>query len=124
MVILTEGCGVTSNNSDTLIESAVYPDTDHSRYVFFIEAEGIPKDMTGEKIRTILQECLVEANPVVGYMIGRGICAPVDLKFCKPHAFSRFQETLREQGYSAGQVKPITVITNETQRRFFFDQAL
>ena len=103
-----------------LIESSVYPDIDNSRYIYFLEAANLPDGLTEEKIRDALEENLAKANPSMGDKVKRGLCAPTAVLFSQPETFILYREMLQMKGYSVGQTKPVTVITNEIQRKFFF----
>ena len=103
-----------------LVESSMYPDIDDSRYVYLLEIDKVPQKLTYDMIRDTLEGCLAEVNPSMGDKVKRGICAPTGLLFSQPETFILYREMLQMHGYSVGQAKPVTVITNESQRRFFF----
>ncbi|MBQ3426525.1 MAG: GH3 auxin-responsive promoter family protein [Clostridia bacterium] len=102
-----------------LVESSMYPDIDDSRYVYILEIDKIPQELTYDMIRDTLEGCLAEVNPSMGDKVKKGICAPTGLLFSQPETFILYREMLQMHGYSVGQTKPVTVITNEFQRRFF-----
>ena len=103
-----------------LVESSMYPDIDNSRYVYLFEIDKVPQELTYDMIRDTLEVCLAEVNPSMGDKVKKGICAPTGLLFSQPETFILYREMLQMHGYSVGQTKPVTVITNEFQRRFFF----
>ena len=103
-----------------LIESSVYPDTDNSRYIYIMEIAKVPADLTEETIRDTLEENLAKVNPSMGDKVKRGLCEPTAVLFSQPETFILYREMLQMKGYSVGQTKPVTVITNEVQRKFFF----
>ena len=103
-----------------LVESSMYPDLDNSRYVYLLEIDKVPQKLTYDIVRDTLEECLAEVNPSMGDKVKKGICAPTGLLFSQPETFILYREMLQMHGYSVGQTKPVTVITNEFQRRFFF----
>lgn len=106
----------------SLIDSTVYPDTDHTRYVFLLEMENVPDSLTEEKVRDEMEKALSVANPSMGDKIKKGICKPVEVKFMQSEAFLLWRDIAVMRGASPGQQKPVTVITNEVQRKFFFSQ--
>lgn len=103
-----------------LVESSMYPDIDNSRYVYLLEIDKVPKELTYNMVRDTLEGCLAEVNPSMGDKVKKGICAPTGLLLSQPETFILYREMLQMHGYSVGQTKPVTVITNEFQRRFFF----
>lgn len=105
-----------------LIDSTVYPDTDNTRYVFLLEIENIPHSLTEEKVRDEVEKALSVANPSMGDKLKKGLCKPVEVKFMQPEAFLLWRDIAVMKGASPGQQKPVTVISNETQRKFFFSQ--
>ena len=50
----------------------------------------------------------------------RGFCKPTKLYFLQPETFLLYRDMIQMKGLSAAQMKPVTVISNEQQRRFFF----
>ena len=57
-----------------------------------------------------------------GDKIKKGICKPVEVKFMQSEAFLLWRDIAVMRGASPGQQKPVTVISNEVQRKFFFGQ--
>ena len=112
--ITAERCGF------ELVESSMYPDIDNSRYVYLLEIDKVPQELTCDVVRDTLEDCLAQVNPSMGDKVKKGICAPTGLLFSQPETFILYREMLQMNGYSVGQTKPVTVITNEFQRRFFF----
>lgn len=105
-----------------LIDSTVYPDTDNTRYVFLMEIENVPADLTEEKVRDEVEKALSKANPSMGDKLKKGLCSPVVVKFIQPEAFLLWRDISVMRGASPGQQKPVTVISNETRYKFFFGQ--
>ena len=103
-----------------LVDCTMYPDTDAPCYVYLLEAENIPEGLSEETIRECLEANLVKVNPSMGDKLKRGFCKPVKLHFLQPETFLLYGEMLRIKGLSTAQMKPVTVITNEREKRFFF----
>jgi len=104
-----------------LVGNTVYPDFDNLRYIFLIEADNLPKNFDLKKARDVLEEEMAKANPYMGNCVKEGIFSPTSLKLLKQGAFKLYMEHLEKKGYPASQIKPVTVISNEEQRKFFFD---
>ena len=103
-----------------LIDCTMYPDPDEPCYCYLLEAEDFPKGLTQEKIRDCLEENLMKANPSMREKIERGYCKPTKLFFLQPETFLLYRDMIEMKGLSAAQMKPVTVIGNEWQRKFFF----
>jgi hypothetical protein len=111
-----EACGF------QLIDSTVYPDYDHTRYVFLMEIERVPQRLTEEQIRNALEAALAEANPSMGDKVKKKLCQPTEVRFMQSEAFLLWRDIAVMRGASPGQQKPVTVVSNDAQRRFFFGQ--
>ncbi|MBR1735634.1 MAG: GH3 auxin-responsive promoter family protein [Firmicutes bacterium] len=106
----------------SLIDSTVYPDTENTRYVFLLEIENVPESLTEEKVKDEVEKALAAANPSMGDKIKKGLCRPVEVKFMQSEAFLLWRDIAVMRGASPGQQKPVTVISNEAQHKFFFSQ--
>ena len=58
----------------------------------------------------------------MGDKIKKGLCKPTEVKFMQSEAFLLWRDMVVIKGASPGQQKPVTVISNEAQRKFFFGQ--
>lgn len=103
-----------------LIDCSVYPDTDNTRYVYLMEIAKIPKGLTKEVLRDSLEANLAKSNPSMGDKVKKGLCAPTEVLFLQPETYLLYRDLLLMKGYSVGQLKPVNVISNEMQRKFFF----
>ena len=103
-----------------LVDSSVYPDTDEVRYVFIMEIDRVPVDLTEEAVRACLEKNLAKVNPSYGDKVQNGLIKPVGLLFAQPETYVLYKEIMLMKGNSIAQLKPVTVIGNEVQRKFFF----
>lgn len=118
--ILKQEPGTAKNASKAtgveLVNSTVYPDYDNTRYIFLMEIEKIPADLTEEEIRLAIEKALAHANPSMGDKVEKGICQPTDVRFMQSEAFLLWRDLAVMRGASPGQQKPVTVITSEAQK--------
>jgi hypothetical protein len=121
VALITAAQSTSSECGFNLVGSTVYPDIDNSRYIFLIEADNFPKDFDLKKIRDVLEKELAKANPSMGDKVQKGLLSATVLKLLKQGTFKLYNEKMEIKGYPASQIKPITVISNEVQRKFFFD---
>ena len=103
-----------------LVDSSVYPDTDSIRYVFIMEIDRIPKNLTEDEIAASLEKNLARVNPSYGDKVRSGLIKPVKLCFAQPETYVLYKEIMLMKGNSIAQLKPVTVIGNEAQKKFFF----
>ena len=49
-----------------------------------------------------------------------GICGPTKLNIVEPETYMLYRDLMQTKGVASGQLKPVRVINNELQRKFFF----
>lgn len=104
-----------------LVGFSLYPDMTTSPvcYRFYMEIADCPPDIRPKEIRHVLEEELARANPSMGDKVRRGICGGTIINFVEPETYMLYRDLMVARGTAAGQVKPLTVIANDMQRRFF-----
>ena len=103
-----------------LVDSSVYPDTEEIRYIFVMEIDRVPEDLTEQQILTCLEKNLAEANPSLGEKLDRGLINQSKILFAQPETYVLYREVMMAKGASVAQLKPVTVISNEFQKNYFF----
>ena len=103
-----------------LVDSSVYPDIEEIRYVFVMEIDKVPANLTEQQILACLEKNLAEANPFLGEKSDRGLINDTSLLFAQPETYNLYKEVMLAKGASAAQLKPVTVINNEFEKNFFF----
>ena len=105
-----------------LIDFSMYPDLDARpvRYLYFMELGKIPDGLKAKEIRYVLEKKLAEANPSMGAKVAAGICGATKLNIVEPETYMLYRDLMVAKGTASGQVKPVSIITNELQRKFFF----
>ena len=56
----------------------------------------------------------------MGDKVKKGLCAPTEVLFLQPETYLLYRDLMLIRGYSVGQLKPVNVISNYTQQKFFF----
>ena len=107
-----------------LIDFSVYPDVNFvpPRYVYFMEIAELPEGLKAKEIRFVLERNLAKANPSMGDKVKKGICAPTKLNILEPDTYNLYRDLMVMKGTASAQIKPVRVIRNEIQRKFFFSQ--
>ena len=103
-----------------LVDNSVYPDTDEVRYVFIMEIDRVPSELTEKNIISCLEKNLARVNPSYGEKVQNGLIKPVKLLFAQPETYVLYKEIMLMKGNSIAQLKPVTVIGKEEQKKFFF----
>ena len=105
-----------------LVDFSVFPDTSYSppRYQYFMEIGNNPNNATPKEIRIILEDNLATANPSMGEKVKSGVCADTRLNFLEKEAYALYRDMMVRKGVASSQLKPVRVISNELQRKFFF----
>lgn len=120
---LTEAIEKTANELGfTLIDYSVYPDMDAVpvRYQYFVEIENVPAEVNPKIIRATLESYLAEVNPSLGQKVKTKVCGDTRLNFLEPETYLLYKDMMISRGTAATQVKPVHIISNERQRKFFF----
>lgn len=102
-----------------LVDSSVYPDDEALQYVFIMELDRVPRDLTEEEIYASLEKNLAEVNPSYGDKVKSGLIKPVKILFSQPETYVLYKEMMLMKGNAIAQLKPVTVIGNEMQKKFF-----
>lgn len=105
-----------------LIDFSMYPDTEASpvRYSYFMELGKVPEGLKAKEIRYVLEKKLAEANPSMGDKVKNGKCGATRLNILEPESYMLYRDLMLNKGVASGQLKPVRIITNELQRKFFF----
>lgn len=105
-----------------LVDYSLYPDVEAVplRYVFLAEVARMPENVSREEFRAAIDRHLAVANPSMGEKIQKGICAPSELYLLQRETTLLYRDVQVLKGASAAQLKPVHIIRNEFQRRFFF----
>lgn len=105
-----------------MVDFSMYPDLDASpvRYLYFMEIDKMPEGLRPKEIRYVLEQNLAKANPSMGDKIKKGICGYTKLNILEPETYMLYRDLMLMKGVASGQLKPVRVITNEVQRKFFF----
>lgn len=103
------------------LDFCVYPNTDvtPSCYSFFIEKIRYPKGLTTKEIAVCLQKNLIIANPLLECKFEHDLCGPVTVNILQDETYLLYRDKLILQGGPSAQVKPVKIIMNEAQLRFF-----
>ena len=104
----------------TLGNFCVYPDYDNMTYVFLVEPIKEDVGISEEQLTECVYKHMREANgEFAGYVDTGRLNKPV-AHWLLPESGMLYRDMLVYRGASANQTKPVRVITNEQQRKFFF----
>ncbi len=101
---------------------SLYADTDAvpPTYDVLMEFRKRPDDVDDEKLQSCLKDKLIEANKNIAHHIEDGyLGVPVPV-ILQPETYLLYRDVMIMKGTSASQLKPVQVIRNEFQRKFFF----
>ena len=98
----------------------VYADDENVQYVYIMEIDRVPQELTEDKIYASLEKHLAEVNPSYGDKVKNGLIKPLKILFSLPETYVLYKEMMLMKGNAIAQLKPVTVIGNELQKRFFF----
>ena len=89
-------------------------------YVYLLELRSRPEGLETETIRRCLKEKLLLANKNIAHHFEDGYLGDIRLVLLQPETYLLYRDVMVMKGTSASQLKPVHVIRNEFQRRFFF----
>lgn len=99
----------------------VYPNTDTtpSCYEFFVEMTKIPRDLTLKVLAETIQDELQKINPLLQYKFERNLIGPTRANVLQQQTYLLYRDKQVMMGAASTQVKPVKIISNEAQLRFF-----
>ena len=103
-----------------LVDSSVYANPEEVRYVYIMEIDRVPRTLREEDILACLEKNLAEVNPSYGNKVKTDLIKPAKVLFAQPETYVLYKELMLMKGNSIAQLKPVTVIGNEEQKKFFF----
>lgn len=107
-----------------IYDYSVYPDADSypARYVFLMELDQEYTNLSElqEKMKVNIDRRIKEANPVMKEVMDEGSCTTADVYFLQQETYMLYRDLMIMKGRSATQLKPVHIIRNEVQRKFFF----
>ena len=105
-----------------ITDYTLYADTDATPpgYVILMEMRRRPENVSDEDICACLKEKLMEANHDIIEEFEGGHMADPQLVLLQPETYLLYRDIMIHRGTAAAQLKPVHVIRNEFQRRFFF----
>ncbi len=105
-----------------LVDFSVWPDVKASpvRYQFFMEIGANPYNATPKEMRIVLEEMLAKVNPSMGDKVKSGVCGDTRLNILESEAYALYRDMMVKKGVASSQLKPVRVISNEIQRKYFF----
>ena len=105
-----------------LSDFSVYADQQSvpGQYVFLVELFRQPADLDRKHFAEVLEKNMCEASFIYKYELGAGNIAPLKVLFLQPETNFLYRDMMVMRGASPSQLKPVRIIMNERQRRFFF----
>ena len=103
-----------------LSDFSVYPDYDNMTYVFLVEPMKEEAGADAQQLTDCVYKHMRKANgEFAGYVDTGRIKKPV-AHWIQPETSMLYRDMMVFKGASANQLKPVRVIMNEKQRKFFF----
>ena len=104
-----------------LIDFSVYVDSDSSpmKYVYLMEVEDLPENVTKESIQEKLNENFCATDSVLCNKIEKSIIGKTELYFLQPETYLLYKELKVARGASPAQVKPPRILRDERDISFF-----
>lgn len=103
-----------------LSDFSFYPDTDTLTYVFLVEPMKDDVGVSKEELAECLLKHMRYLNEDYAHYVDEGIVPPPAAHWLQPQTALLYRDLMVFRGASANQLKPVRVINNENQRKFFF----
>ncbi len=103
------------------LDFCVYPNFDEARpfYEFFIEMIDYSEDMSMDELALCLEDNLKEVNSLMKHQVYTEYCDPVKVHLIQEETYQLYHDKMVMRGGSSTQVKPVKIIINMAQLRFF-----
>lgn len=104
-----------------LIDFSVYADSDSSpmKYVYLMEVDDLPEDVTKEIIQEKLNSNFCANDPVLCNKIKKGIIGKAELHLLQKETYLLYKELKIAKGTSPAQVKPPRILRDKKDLNFF-----
>lgn len=103
-----------------LSDFSVYPDYENMTYVFLVEPMTEDTGVSEEKLAEVVYKHVKAANERFGPNVEKGVIRKPAAHWLQPETAMLYRDMMIYKGAPANQIKPVRVIMNERQRKFFF----
>ncbi len=103
-----------------LSDYSVYPDYANMTYEFLIEPMTEETNISAQRLTECVLKHMREANGEYALMVDTGKLNKPVAHWLQPQSAILYRDMMVYKGASANQLKPVHVIVNEKQRKFFF----
>lgn len=104
-----------------LSDHSFYPDADKLQYVFLVEPMKEEGLVSEEELAKILLKHMQYLNEDYAHYVAEGLVPPPAAHWLQPQTMMLYRDLMIFKGASANQTKPVRVIINDTQKKFFFN---
>lgn len=114
--------GMAEESGTAVLDYSVYPDTDTTpgHYVVLMESDREIGPKEWPRYSEILNRKLCETHDSYRKKILQKTILPLEAKFVQLQTYALYRDLKVMGGASPNQIKPVYVITNNKQKRFFF----
>ncbi|MBQ6504788.1 MAG: GH3 auxin-responsive promoter family protein [Flexilinea sp.] len=103
-----------------LSDYSFYPDTDSLTYVFLVEPMKEEVGVSEQQLAETLMRQMRHLNEDYAHYVDEGLVPPPAAHWLQPQTMKLYRDLMIFKGASANQIKPVRVIINEDQKKFFF----
>ena len=101
---------------------SIYADPDASpcHYTVLMEPARIVDADEIPKFRTLMEQLLMQANPIYGNLVRNGSLGELELVFVQQQTYRLYRDLMIMKGASPNQLKPVRIIDTPFKKNFFF----
>ena len=103
-----------------LSDHSFYPDADRLTYVFLVEPMKEDVGVSEEELAKVLMKHMRHLNEDYAHYVDEGIVPHPAAHWLQPQTMMLYRDMMVFRGNSSNQTKPVRVIINDTQKKFFF----
>ena len=96
------------------------PDVTPGRYTVLMEPARIVEADEIPRFRTLLEQLLMQANPIYGDLVRKGSMGELELVFVQQQTYRLYRDLMVMKGVSPNQLKPVRIIDTPFKKNFFF----
>jgi hypothetical protein len=89
-------------------------------YVFLVEPMRSDTGVSEARLAEVIREKMRYENPDYSHLVDIGMIRPPVAHWLQPETAMLYRDMMIYRGVPSNQLKPVRVIVNDTQKKFFF----
>lgn len=103
-----------------LSDHSFYADLENMAYVFLVEPMRADTGIGEERLAEVIREKMRHENPDYSHLVDIGMIHPPVAHWLQPETAMLYRDMMIYRGVPSNQLKPVRIIANDAQKKFFF----